>query len=291
MAASTSTRIDLACLRQRKAQGRKFAMLTAYDYPMAVAAQAAGVHSLLIGDSMGCVLLGHQNTRGVPLDLMITLGEAVRRGAPRVYLVGDLPYESMASGDQTVLEAARRFRSEAGCDAIKLEVDHGHERLVAKLAQAGFEVVPHLGLRPQTVASPDGYRAQARDEIGMQALVASARRFVDAGAVMLLLEAVPNEASQAVLSAVDVPIIGCGAGSACDGHVCVTHDLLGIGSIRPPRFVPRLAHLGEAMEAAMRRWVEDIESQAYPAPQHVYGMKKRQPNNVTTQGREEESTS
>ena len=274
MTTSTSIRIDLTCLRQRKDRGRKFAMLTAYDYPTAAAAQAAGVHSLLIGDSMGCVLLGHENTRGVPLDLMITLGEAVRRGAPDVYLVGDVPYESMVGGDDAVLEAARRFRDQAGCDAVKFEADTGHDALVAKLSSAGFETIPHVGLRPQAVLSPDGYRAQAREDSEIKTLVAHAHRLVEAGAAMLLLEAVPNEASQAVVSAVGVPVIGCGAGPACDGHVCVTHDLLGIGGIRPPRFVPVLARIGETMQAAMRRWVEDIESRAYPAPQHVYGMRK-----------------
>lgn len=274
MTTSTSTRIELADLRTLKAQGRKFAMLTAYDYPSAAAAQAAGVHSLLIGDSMGCVVLGHQNTRGVPLDLMITLGEAVRRGAPCVYLVGDVPYESMTGGDDGVFEAARRFRDEVGCDAVKFEADTGHEKLVARLAGAGFETIAHLGLRPQTVTSPDGYRAQARDQQGIDTLAANARRLVEAGAVMLLLEAVPNEAAQAVVSAVDVPVIGCGAGPACDAHVCVTHDLLGMGGIRPPRFVPVHAQIGETMQAAMRQWVTDIEGQVYPAPQHVYGMKK-----------------
>ncbi len=274
MSISTSPRIDLAYLRQRKAEGRKFAMLTAYDYPTAAAAQAGGVHSLLIGDSMGCVLLGHQSTRNVPLDLMIVLGEAVRRGAPNVYLVGDLPYESMAGGNETVLAAAKRFRDESGCDAVKFEARAEHEPLVAKLAAAGIETITHLGLLPQAVTSPEGYRAQARDENSITKLTADARLLVAAGAAMLLLEAVPNEASQAVVSAVDVPVIGCGAGPACDGHVCVTQDMLGIGGIRTPRFVPVLARLGETTRAAMRRWVEDIENESYPAPEHVYGMRK-----------------
>lgn len=275
MATSTSTRIDLAHLCRMKAEGRKFAMLTAYDHPTAVAAQAAGVHSLLIGDSMGCVVLGHPNTRSVPLELMITLGEAVRRGAPNVYLVGDLPYESMLGGDESVLEASKRFCDQAGCDAVKFEADAGHDRLVTKLAGAGIETIAHLGLRPQTVASPEGYRAQARDEDAIRTLADHARRMVDAGAAMLLLEAVPNEASQAVVAAVTVPVIGCGAGPACDAHVVVTHDLLGIGSIRPPRFVPVLAHLSETTENAMRRWVLAIEKGTYPAPEHVYPMKKK----------------
>lgn len=249
-------------------------MLTAYDHPTAAAAQAAGVHSLLIGDSMGCVVLGHENTRSVPLDLMVTLGEAVRRGAPNVYLVGDLPYESTLGGAASVLAASRRFLDEAGCDAVKLEAGHEDDRVVAKLAEAGIETIAHLGLRPQTVRSPEGYRAQARDAEAIEALVADARRMVAAGAVMLLLEAVPSAASQAVVSAVEVPVIGCGAGPACDAHVVVTHDLLGIGGLRPPRFVPVLAELGSAMRDAMHRWVVSIESGSYPEPQHVYGMKK-----------------
>jgi 3-methyl-2-oxobutanoate hydroxymethyltransferase len=275
MPTSTAKHVDLAFLRRRKAQRHKFAMLTAYDYPTAAAAQAAGVHSLLIGDSMGCVVLGHENTRRVPLNLMITLGEAVRRGAPDVYLVGDLPFESMLAGDQSVLAASKRFLDEAGCDAVKFEAGSEDDRLVAKLAEAGIETIAHLGLRPQSVVSPEGYRAQAREEPAIEVLTADARRMVDAGAAMLLLEAIPNEAAQAVVSAVDVPVIGCGAGPACDGHVVVTHDLLGIGTFRPPRFVPVLANLGDKMQDAMRRWVAAIEDQSYPAPQHVYGMKKQ----------------
>lgn len=274
MPASSPVRINLGHLRHMKAQGRKFAMLTAYDYPMAAAAQAAGVHSLLIGDSMGTVILGHSSTRPVPLALMITLGEAVRRGAPNVYLVGDLPYEAMVS-DETAISAARRFRDEAGCDAVKFEAAAEHDRLVAKLAQAGLETIVHLGLRPQSVSSADGYRAQARDEASIQTLVSDACRMVAAGAHMLLLEAVPSEASQAVVAAVDVPVIGCGAGPACDGHVVVTQDLLGIGATPTPRFVPVFAQLGRAMEDAMRCWVQSIGDGSYPAPEHLYHVRKQ----------------
>ena len=141
---------------------------------------------------------------------MITLGEAVRRGAPNVYLVGDIPYESMLAGDDAVLDASRQFCDAAGCDAVKFEAAAGHEHLVARLSKAGFQTIAHLGLRPQSVTSPDGYRAQARNENEIVTLVANAQRMVDAGAVMLLLEAVPNEASQAVVTEVHVPVIGCG---------------------------------------------------------------------------------
>lgn len=273
MSTPAPQRIDLDYLRRLKAEGRKFAMLTAYDFPTAAAAQAAGVHMLLIGDSMGTVLLGHPHTRNTPLELMLILGEAVRRGAPNVLLSGDMPYGPMAAGEAAVVNAALRFRDEAGCDAIKVETGPGDDRLVARLVQTGLVTIAHLGLRPQQVTTPDGYRPQARDEAAIAALVADARRMVAAGAAMLLLEAVPAEASEAVVAAVDVPVIGCGAGPACDGHVVVTQDMLGIGNLRPPRFVPVHAHVGQIMQDAMRRFVEDIAAGRYPGPAHVYGMR------------------
>ena len=273
MPTSNSKRIDLNSLRRLKADGRKFAMLTAYDYPTAAAAQAAGVHALLIGDSMGTVLLGHPSTQQTPLSLMITLGEAVRRGAPHVFLSGDMPYEAMQAGTAGVVEAALLFRDEAGCNAVKLETGPDDDRLVTKMTQAGVDTIAHLGLRPQQVTTPDGYRAQARNVDEIDGLVESARRMVAAGAVMILLEAVPNEAARAVVSAVEVPVIGCGAGAACDGHVLVTQDMLGLGSIKPPRFVPVHAEIGQVMVTAMRRYVEDIVSEQYPGPEHVYRLR------------------
>lgn len=266
--------ITLDTLLAMKRAGRKFAMLTAYDHPTAAVAQDAGVHSLLIGDSLGTVVLGHPNTRSVPLALMIELGKAVRRGAPRVYFVGDMPFECMAAGDDAVVAAALRFRDECGCDAVKIETESRHGDLVEKTSRAGVAVIAHLGLRPQSVVSPDGYRAQARDDDAIRRLVADARGMVAAGAVMVLLEAVPAEAAAAVVAEVDVPVVGCGAGPACDGHVVVTHDMLGIGAVRPPRFVPVLAQLGRDMSAAMNQYVRAIESGAYPAREHAYPMRR-----------------
>jgi 3-methyl-2-oxobutanoate hydroxymethyltransferase len=257
-----------------KADGRQAAYLTAYDYPTAALAQAAGVHGLLIGDSMGTVLLGHPSTRTVPLALMLILGEAVRRGAPDVYLIGDMPYETLVHGPTVALDAAHRFHAECGCDAVKLEAQAGDEKLVAALAQARLAPIAHLGLRPQQVLTPDAYRAQARDAATIAQLVDEARCMVAAGAVMLLLEAVPTEAAQAVVDAVPVPIIGCGAGPACDGHIVVTQDMLGLSTIRPPRFVPLHAQLSQICADAMQRYVADIVNRAYPGPQHTYALRK-----------------
>lgn len=273
MGESTSERITLATLCGMKARGEKFAMLTAYDHPTAAAAQRAGLHALLIGDSMGTVLLGYESTRYTPLALMVTLADAVRRGAPQLYVVGDIPFEAMQSGPEGLVSAARRFTEEAGCDAVKFEADAEHAGWVGALAEAGIATIVHLGLRPQGVLTPDGYRAQARDSASVASLVALSKRMVESGASMLLLEAVPAEAAEAVVRSVSVPVIGCGAGPVCDGHVLVTQDMLGIGIERPPRFVPRLAKLGEAMEAAMRRYVDDIVGGRYPSSEHVYPMR------------------
>lgn len=270
----TESRVTLEHLRRTKAAGEKFAMLTAYDHPTAVAAQAAGVPTLLIGDSMGSVVLGQESTRAVPLDLMIYLGEAVRRGAPNVFLVGDLPYESVRRGVDGILSASERFVEEAGCDAVKIETFAEHEPAVRALVEAGYVTIAHLGLRPQSVVARAQLKAQARDQAAIAQLVSEARLMVDAGAQLLLLEAIPNQAAQAVVDAFDVPVIGCGAGPACDAHVVVTHDMLGIGSGRPPRFVPVHAHLSQAMEDAMRRFVAEIANRDYPGPEHVYGMRK-----------------
>lgn len=270
----SKTRVTLADLRRMMAEGRPFAMLTAYDHPTAAAAQAAGVPTLLVGDSLGSVVLGHENTRSAPFDLMLHLAEAVRRGAPNVFLIGDLPFETMQGASTRVVDAAKRYRDMAGCDAVKLETADGDEAAVERIVAAGCVAIAHLGLRPQTVLTPDGYRVHARDAEGIAALVASCKRMVAAGASLLLLEAVPAEAATAVVEATPGTIvIGCGAGPACHGHVVVTHDMLGFTSARPPRFVPVLAHIGEVMGAAMRRYVADIESRRYPASEHIYPMR------------------
>lgn len=267
-------RVTLDTLRACKAAGRRFSMLTAYDFPLAVAAEHAGVHSLLIGDSMGNVVLGQESTRDVPLELMLTLGTAVRRGAPSVFLVGDLPYVSVHAGLDAALRAADRFRDECGCDAIKLELLTGHDGWIERLVAAGHVVVAHLGLRPQTITRRSDLRAQARDPEGVAALTAEAVRAESAGAQLLLLEAVPNEASQAVVSVTRAPVIGCGAGSACDGHVVVTHDMLGLGAGGVPKFVKVLSDIGARIESAMAEYVREIETGAYPAPEHTYALRK-----------------
>lgn len=269
-------RVELNTLREMKTVGRTFAMLTAYDHIMAALAERAGVHSLLVGDSLASVVLGEQTTRAAPLDLMVVLSRAVRRGAPRVWLVGDLPNSCISGSDTELRDGARRFMEDGGCDAVKAEVPDDRPDVVDVLVADGLDVIAHLGLRPQSVTSPDGYRAQARDAAGIEQLVRDAVRAVEAGAAMLLLEAVPAEAARAVRAAVDVPVVGCGAGPDCDGHVVVTHDMLGLSLGKVPRFVPVLADVAGAIEQAMRSYVDAVETGRYPAPEHVYPLRRPQ---------------
>lgn len=265
-------RVTLDTLRAHVASGEKFAMLTAYDYPMGCAAHAAGIPVLLVGDSAAMVVLGHDSTRDAPLDFLVTIANAVRRGAPDAYLVGDMPYAPVAAGPKAALDAARRF-VDAGCDAVKLELRKADIDVVRPMIDAGIPTIVHLGLRPQEVSDPRGYKSQARDAASIEALVDEARTMVSAGAVMILLEAIPPEASAAVKQAVHVPVIGCGAGPACDGFVVVTHDLLGLTTGRVPRFVPVVGEVFTAYERGMRAWREMIRDGTYPADEHNYRLR------------------
>lgn len=271
---SERKKVTIRTLFAKAAKGESISWLTCYDFPTAYFQEEAGVDMILVGDSLGMTMLGYDGTLPVTMEDMIRHTQAVRRGAPNVFLVGDLPYESVRRGVDGILSASERFVEEAGCDAVKIETFAEHEPAVRALVEAGYVTIAHLGLRPQSVVARAQLKAQARDQAAIAQLVSEARLMVDAGAQLLLLEAIPNQAAQAVVDAFDVPVIGCGAGPACDAHVVVTHDMLGIGSGRPPRFVPVHAHLSQAMEDAMRRFVAEIANRDYPGPEHVYGMRK-----------------
>ena len=265
----TADRVTLADLREAAAAGRKRAMLTCYDFTTAAALQDAGVPILLVGDSAANVILGHDSTARVSLDFLTTLTDAVRRGAPRCFVMADLPLGSYHGSAGRAVENACGVVSATGCDAVKVEVVDAQAPLVRRMGEAGLAVCAHLGLRPQSVQK-HGYRAQGRTPEGAAAIVDSAGRFADAGAELILLEAVPPEVGERVVAAVDVPVIGCGAGPAPAAHVVVLHDLLGLTG-RTPRFVPKLPPMPLADAAA--EWVRLVESGEYPAAEHCYSMR------------------
>jgi len=261
----------LTDLRAARQTGRAAAMLTCYDFSTARLMQAAGVRFLLVGDSAANVILGHETTLPVSLDFMIEISAAVRRGAPLAMVVADMPFGSYHQSARQGVKNVTRMVQLSGCDCVKLEASEKQAKLIGLLADAGVPVMAHLGLRPQSVNLLGGYRAQGRTAREAENLVRTAVILERAGAAAILLEAVPPQVAQAVVETTKVPIIGCGAGPACHGHVIVTHDALGL-TPSAPRFVPALADLGTAMKVAFADYLRLVESGEYPGPQHAYEM-------------------
>jgi 3-methyl-2-oxobutanoate hydroxymethyltransferase len=266
-------RFTFADLRAARTSGTKVPMLTCYDFTTARLMQAAGVPMLLVGDSAANVILGHPSTLPIPLDFLIELTAAVRRGAPNALVMADMPFGSYASVEPSHwIENVLRMVKLSGCDCVKLEVTQGHAPLIKALADAGVAVVAHLGLRPQSVGLLGGaYKFQGRTAADAADLVELALLLQRSGASAILLEAVPPEVSQRVVERTAVPIIGCGAGPACHGHVIVTHDGINLTDHRP-RFVPELADLATPLKQAFADYVRVVQDGTYPAAEHQYQM-------------------
>ncbi|HZU19115.1 MAG TPA: 3-methyl-2-oxobutanoate hydroxymethyltransferase [Candidatus Dormibacteraeota bacterium] len=258
-------------LRRFKAERRRFAMLTAYDYTTARLAEEAGIPVLLVGDSMGNVVLGHPTTLQVTLDDVLHHARAVARGASQALLVGDLPFMSYQPSLERAVESAGRLLQEGGMHAVKLEGAGPSLEVVRRLTQIGIPVMAHLGLTPQSVHVLGGFRVQARTAEAAERLLRDACELEAAGAFSLVLEAVPAEVAARVTEALRIPTIGIGAGPHCDGQVLVVHDLLGLTRGRTPRFVKRYADLGDRAVEAMRAFARDVAEGRFPGPEHTYG--------------------
>ncbi|HEX4052918.1 MAG TPA: 3-methyl-2-oxobutanoate hydroxymethyltransferase [Tepidisphaeraceae bacterium] len=259
----------MADLRAARASGAKVPMLTCYDFTTSRLMQEAGVPALLVGDSAANVILGHTTTLPVSLDFMIELTAAVRRGAPKCMVIGDMPFGSYQASVAQGVKNVMRMVQLSGCDCVKIESADSQIRLVRRLAGAGVAVVAHLGLRPQWIGLIGQYKTQGRTDAEAKRIVDLSSRLADAGAAAILLEAVPPEVSSAVVETVGVPVIGCGAGPACHGYVFVTHDALGLTPHRP-KFVPSLDDLATPMIEAFRTYVQLVGSGKYPATEHNY---------------------
>jgi 3-methyl-2-oxobutanoate hydroxymethyltransferase len=262
----------LPTLRALKSQGRPIVMLTAYDYPSGRVAEAGGVDVVLVGDSAAMTVLGHDSTRAITVEELLMLTRAVRRAVKSVPLVGDLPYGSYEHGDESAVATARRFMDEGGCDAVKLEGAGAMLSRVRAIVAAGIPVIGHVGLLPQSVTSPEGYRARGRDAEQALDIIAGAEDLEAAGCAALVVEAVPSEIGAIVAERVSIPVIGIGAGSATGGQVLVYHDLLGLSEGHVPRFVRRYAAAHDTLVEAVRRWADDVRSGRYPSAEESYGM-------------------
>lgn len=239
-------------------------MLTCYDYATARLMEEAGVESLLVGDTYAEVCLGHATTLPATMDHMVIIAEAVRRGAPTAYLVGDMPYLSYQVSQQEAIRNAGRFMAEAHCDCVKVEVDRRLLGTVEALSTATIPVMAHLGLKPQSVQSIGGYKAQGTTADDAKRIVEDAQMMVKAGAVALLLEAVPSELARIITESVAVPVIGCVSGPFCDGQVVVLHDMLGYSAGHPPRSVKQFARLHDVLVGAFRSYADEVSTGAFP---------------------------
>ncbi len=265
--------VTLPILQEKKRLGEPLVMVTAYDFPSARAAEAAGVDLVLVGDSGAMTVLGYPSTVAVTTDELLTLARAVRRGLLTPFLVGDLPFGSYEASDQQAVETAMRFVKEAGCDAVKLE--RGNETSVARaraIVQAGIPVMGHVGLTPQTSTALGGYRAQGRSTDAAARIAREALALQDAGCFSLVFEAIPSAVAAELMPRIEVPVIGIGAGPATDGQVLVFHDLLGIREGRGARFVQRYASLQDEMNAGVAAYAADVRARRYPRPEHGYSI-------------------
>ncbi len=266
------TKTTLTALQEYKRSGRKFPVLTCYDYSTARLMAAAGVEVILVGDTYGEVCLGHSTTLPVKLDHLLTITEAVRRGAPDAFLMGDMPYLTYQISPEEAIRNAGRFMAEAGCDGVKVEVDRRHLATVAAMAAATIPVIAHLGLKPQSVHLYGGYVAQGKAAEAAAQLIEDAVLMQEAGAVGLLLEAVPNEVAQIITERSALPVIGCVAGPHCDGTVVVMHDMLGYGGGHPPRSVKQYANLNSLLTEAFRAYADDVRAECFPTEQNGITM-------------------
>jgi 3-methyl-2-oxobutanoate hydroxymethyltransferase len=257
---------------KKKQRGEVITMLTAYDYPLALAADRAGIDSLLVGDSLGMVVLGYENTLQVTMADMLHHCRAVARGARSALLVGDMPFMSYQVSVEQAVRNAGRFVQEARMDAIKLEGGRERADAIRATVSAGIPVMGHLGLTPQSIRQLGGFRTQGRTAIAARHLVEDALVLQEAGCFSLVLEAIPGQLATYVSRRLEIPTIGIGAGPGCDGQVLVTHDLLGFFDRFTPRFVKKYAHLHSEIARALAAFRGDVERQAFPAPEHTLEM-------------------
>ena len=264
--------MTLPRLAEKKRLGEPIVMVTAYDYPSAQVAQAAGVDLVLVGDSGAMTVLGYPSTVPVSIDEMLMLAAAARRGLQTPLLVGDLPFGSYEASDEQAIATAQRFVKEAGCDAVKLERGGTSADRARAIVQAGIPVMGHVGLTPQTAIALGGYRAQGRTaeraiQVGHDALALE-----EAGCFSIVFEAIPATVAAALVPRLQIPVIGIGAGPATDGQVLVFHDLLGIYDGHAPRFAKRFAEVKAQMVAGVAEYAAEVRSRAFPGPEHTYSI-------------------
>lgn len=252
-----------------KKDGKQVTWVTAYDFPMASFAEQAGLDMILVGDSLGMVVLGHKGTNPVTMEDCISHCQAVRRGAPNTWIVGDMPFMSYQLSDEEAVKNAGRFIKEADVDCIKLEGGQRVASRIRAITDAGILVIGHIGLTPQSSGQLGGFKAQGRDVKNARALIQDALAVQEAGAYALLVEAVPPEVTEFIAKKLEIPVYSIGAGPA-DGQLLICGDMLGLFQAFTPKFVKKYANIGETITDAFREYVNDVTAGKFPEDEHVY---------------------
>ena len=267
-------KVTITDFANKKRDGKKITMLTAYDYPTARLADEAGIDSILVGDSLGMVVLGYDSTVPVTMDEMIHHSKAARRGIKYAFLIGDMPFMSYQVSAQDAVRNAGRFMKEAGCDAIKLE--GGDEVLEATIAivNAGIPVLGHLGLTPQSISKLGGFKIQGKDAEAAKRILDQAVKLERAGCFAIVLECVPDKLAKLITEKLTIPTIGIGAGPDCDGQVLVTNDMVGLFDRFVPKFVKQYAKLSHAILEGFKKYKEEVETGVFPDEAHSFIMKE-----------------
>lgn len=260
----------IVTFQQMKEKGEKISMLTAYDYSTAKLEDEAGVNSILVGDSLGNVILGYEDTISVTMEDMIHHGAAVARGAENAFVIIDMPFMSYQTSVYDAVVNAGRLMKEGRADAVKLEGGEEVCPQIKAIVDAGIPVCAHIGLTPQSINAFGGFKVQGKSEAAAKKLIADAKAVEEAGAFAVVVEAVPKKLADLITKELHIPTIGIGAGNGCDGQVLVYQDLLGMFSDFTPKFVKRYAEVGEVMKGAFRQYIEEINSGIFPAEENEY---------------------
>ena len=269
---SETERLTLAGVTDLVRQGKRLAMVTAYDAASAALADAAGLDIVLVGDSAAMTILGHASTLPVTMDEMLMLTRAVSRGVRRAFVVADMPFGAYQPGEDEALRNAIRFVKEAGADAVKLEGAGRTLTRISAILDAGIPVMGHVGLTPQSASLAGSYKARGRTAAEARRIFDEARALERTGCFAVVLEAIPARVAARITDTLKIPTIGIGAGASCDGQVLVWHDLLGLTRGHVPRFVKRYAKLSQMMLEALQRYASDVRSAAFPDDTHTYSM-------------------
>jgi 3-methyl-2-oxobutanoate hydroxymethyltransferase len=268
----SESKVTILDIQQAKLQGRKLVMLTAYDYPFGLMADQAGIDIVLVGDSVGMVVMGLDGTVAVTMEHMIHHIQAVVRGCKRPLVVGDMPFMSYNTSIRDAIINAGRLLKEGGCDVVKLEGGMDFAPTIQAIVKAGIPVQGHIGLTPQTASALGGFKIQGKDAQAAIKIIEDAKALESAGVFSIILEAVPAPLGKLVAESVRVPVIGIGAGPEVDGQVLVTHDMVGLFEKFVPKFVKQYAQIRGSIISAMEQYKADVQARTFPAPEHSFKM-------------------